>query len=360
MSPEQPNDKEVLLDKAMFSNSAGKRPATAEDELLQKAVHRAQLTHDDMVRLRKLFQDKDSDKSGTLDIDEFYSLFAAKKSPFGDALFKLVDVGGDGDFLSFSEFVEVVTTYCLFGASDILRFAFRVVDEDNSGFVSMEELDKLADFLHKDGPANLNTALARIRNKYDKGDGEVSWENFVQMHREFPFLLHPAFELQEYMMNTVLGRRWWDRKKKALGLVKDGTAAAAADDEPGILGTLFPSIFGSKKREGAPPLGEGDGDGDGDGDGGVTAGGLPPPGPELRAHRENVKTVAIQAQALRQERRERKNSAAEAKRRREAEQLLLARERMHTRRTRALTKELVNVKSPLLLIHKPRPVSKLF
>lgn len=200
----------------MFNGGVGKRPATAEDELLQKSVNRAALTHDDMQALRALFQKKDSDKSGTLDIEEFYALFSAKKSPFGDALFRLVDVGGDGDFLSFSEFVEVITTYCLFSASEILQFAFKVVDTDGSGYCSLAELDTLATFLHKDGPANLNTALARIQAKYDKGDGELSFESFVRIHREFPFLLHPAFELQEYMMDCVLGRRWWNKKKRVI------------------------------------------------------------------------------------------------------------------------------------------------
>jgi len=148
---------------------------------------------------------------------------------------------GDGEFLSFSEFVSVVSTFCLFGPEEIIRFAFNCVDEDKSGFVSLEELDNLAGWLHDGGPSNLNTAIACIRvrvvrhsrgwvcerrgdyychvrshvacapvpqDKYDQGDGQIAFEHFKQINREFPFILHPAFHLQEEMQRAVLGQTW--------------------------------------------------------------------------------------------------------------------------------------------------------
>ena len=39
--------------------------------------------------------------------------------------------------------------------------------------------------------------------KYDGGDGQISYSNFRKISREFPFLLHPAFRLQEKFMTEV-------------------------------------------------------------------------------------------------------------------------------------------------------------
>ena len=68
----------------------GDMPATADDELLQRACANVRYTVNDMKKLRALFAKHDADNSGTLDIDEFYNLFEAKKNPFGDALFRMV------------------------------------------------------------------------------------------------------------------------------------------------------------------------------------------------------------------------------------------------------------------------------
>lgn len=342
----------------MFSK---KRPATAEDELLQRSVTRARITHTEMHSLRNVFQKKDRDKSGSLDMDEFYNLFGAQKSPFGDALFRLVDVGGDGDFLSFSEFVEIVTTYCLFGPKDILRFAFSVVDEDGSGFVSLSELDKLASFLHKAGPSNLNTALARIQAKWDKGDGEFSYETFLEIHREFPFLLHPAFQLQEFMMDAVWGRKVWLRKKKELGLVKEDNG------DPGgmqpafgfsrLFHMAFPSLITLKRvKEKDESTRGADG---GDAFSGSAMDALPPPGPELLSHKMFCEQVQSESTRLEVERGERKRKAAAVKNERKAEELRLLRERRRTRRQRALT-TLADATTPMQLAHQPRPVESIF
>jgi len=307
-----------------------------------------------MDKLRKLFASNDKDNSGSLDIDEFYEMFSATKNPFGDALFRLVNLDGDGEFLSFSEFVQVVTTYCLFGPNEILRFAFSVVDEDQSGFVSLEELDNLASWLHKGGPANLNTAILKIKEKYDKGDGNLSFETFKKIYREFPFIFYPAFRLQEGMMQTVFGQKWWDKKRKELDMVKEDEAPT----EPSILSVYFPSIFPPKiaskedtsqsaEKEEYVVFG-----------GGVT---LPPPGPELRAYRESMNDVAVIEEQMEITRKSRIKKSRDSKRAAEEKALKLKKERMQKRRARMLSAELLDPNSPpLLLTHQPASVVRLF
>lgn len=318
-----------------------------------------------MDKLRKLFASNDKDNSGSLDIDEFYEMFHSTKTPFGDALFQLVELDGDGEFLTFSEFVQVVTTFCLFGPNEVLRFAFNVVDIDSSGFVSLEELDMLAGWLHKGGPANLNTAIEKIKEKYDKGDGNLSFETFKKIYREFPFLFFPAFQLQNNMMHVVFGQKWWDRKRKQLDMVKNDDAPSGPSiftTAGSIFKNTFPSITSklpSIFQHGSDEAGKGHKLGKfGDYGGGIK---LPPAGPELIQHRLFMIKVQEQESEMEYERKLRMKIDRETKRKEVTKQLNMKRERMKKRRTRMLSAELLDPHAPaLLLTHQPSSVVKTF
>lgn len=43
-----------------------------------------------------LFRAHDADKSGEIDIDEFYNMIGEKRSIFGDSIFELIDISNDG------------------------------------------------------------------------------------------------------------------------------------------------------------------------------------------------------------------------------------------------------------------------
>mmetsp|Transcript_45005 Transcript_45005/g.90896 ORF Transcript_45005/g.90896 Transcript_45005/m.90896 type:complete len:340 (+) Transcript_45005:144-1163(+) len=332
------------------------RPATADDVLLQKACAKVRYTAGDMTKLRAVFAKFDGDRSGSLDIDEFYQIFSAKKSTFGDSLFTLCELDGDGEFLSFSEFVSVVSTYCLFGTMEILRFAFNSVDLKHMGFISIEELDILAAALHVESTSNLNKALARIRLNYDHGDGKISFESFHKINREFPFLLHPAFALQETMMRKVLGQSWWDRKRKELNMIKnDGDEPS---ETPNVMQRMFPSIFPFK-----PPQTPGElaaAAAEENAKFGLAAS-LPPPGPELLAYREFAEEVAAVDNQMELERKERRRKASSEKKQKEASDLRLKRERTSKRRARMLPPDLMDpYGQPLQLVHQPSSVVPLF
>ena len=51
-----------------------------------------------------MFTKFDKDKSGTMDMKEFYQLIGEKQSIFGDSIFELIDVDNSGT-LDYSEFV---------------------------------------------------------------------------------------------------------------------------------------------------------------------------------------------------------------------------------------------------------------
>ena len=55
-------------------------------------------------RHHSVFTKFDKDKSGTMDMKEFYQLIGEKQSIFGDSIFELIDVDNSGT-LDYSEFV---------------------------------------------------------------------------------------------------------------------------------------------------------------------------------------------------------------------------------------------------------------
>jgi Ca2+-binding EF-hand superfamily protein len=66
------------------------------DERMQEMIEKLQLTKKDQQRLWTTFTKFDKDKSGTMDMKEFYQLVGEKQSIFGDSIFELIDVDNSG------------------------------------------------------------------------------------------------------------------------------------------------------------------------------------------------------------------------------------------------------------------------
>ena len=108
------------------------------DERMQKIIHLLKLEKKHIRILWKRFQKHDKDKSGTIDIMEFYTMISEERTVFGDSIFELIDIDNNGT-LDFSEFVQTLGTYCMFGRNDILKFCFYVFDKDKNGLLTYDE-----------------------------------------------------------------------------------------------------------------------------------------------------------------------------------------------------------------------------
>ena len=81
-------------------------------ERMQNMIDKLRLKKRDIAKLYKVFNSHDTDKSGSIEIKEFYSIIREPQTLFGDGIFKLIDLDGSGE-LDFSEFVEAVGTFCM-------------------------------------------------------------------------------------------------------------------------------------------------------------------------------------------------------------------------------------------------------
>ena len=136
---------------------------------------------EEIQRLGKRFRKLDLDNSGSLSIDEFMSLPELQQNPLVQRVIEIFDQDGNGE-LDYKEFIEGVSQFSVKGDKmSKLKFAFRIYDIDNDGFISNGELFQVLKMMV--GNNLKDTQLQQIVDKTiinaDKdGDGRISFEEF--------------------------------------------------------------------------------------------------------------------------------------------------------------------------------------
>jgi hypothetical protein len=86
-----------------------------QDERLQQTMESVGLEDRDLAKLWKVFRRCDKERNGTMTRNYFFVWLSERRTAFGDNLFEVLDLDPDSEILDFSEFVQVVATYCMFG-----------------------------------------------------------------------------------------------------------------------------------------------------------------------------------------------------------------------------------------------------
>lgn len=136
---------------------------------------------DEIRRLGKRFRKLDLDKSGALSVEEFMSLPELQQNPLVQRVIDIFDTDGNGE-VDFKEFIEGVSQFSVKGDKESkLKFAFRIYDMDNDGYISNGELFQVLKMMV--GNNLKETQLQQIVDKTvinaDKdGDGKISFSEF--------------------------------------------------------------------------------------------------------------------------------------------------------------------------------------
>lgn len=139
---------------------------------------------DEIRRLGKRFRKLDLDNSGALSLDEFLSLPELQQNPLVQRVIDIFDEDGNGE-VDFKEFIQGVSQFSVKGDKESkLRFAFRIYDMDNDGYISNGELFQVLKMMV--GNNLKDTQLQQIVDKTilfaDKDeDGKINFEEFCSV-----------------------------------------------------------------------------------------------------------------------------------------------------------------------------------
>eukprot|EP00088_Acartia_fossae_P012933 TRINITY_DN16696_c0_g1_i1.p1 TRINITY_DN16696_c0_g1~~TRINITY_DN16696_c0_g1_i1.p1 ORF type:complete len:173 (-),score=41.90 TRINITY_DN16696_c0_g1_i1:39-557(-) len=142
------------------------------------------LSQDEISRLSKRFKKLDTDKSGSLSLQELLDLPQIKKNPLAKRIVDVLDHDSNGE-IDFQEFVEGLCKFSDYGDRESkLRFAFKIYDMDNDGFISNGELFQV---LKAMVGGNLKDEQLQqivdktIRSLDDDHDGKISYDEFSKI-----------------------------------------------------------------------------------------------------------------------------------------------------------------------------------
>jgi len=173
-----------------------------------KAVKALGITNRQVTRLLRIYMQMDYEKQNQINKDDFWNGMGAKRTPYTDKIFEMVDLDDSG-MMDFSEFVCVLSTFCIFNRDDVLRFSFDCFDSDGSGSITEDEVEKLVDMMQAENPmflANIELAKEALRSD---SDGEIDYLEFRTLNDRFPLMLQPAFKLQSKLHEMTLGMDDW-------------------------------------------------------------------------------------------------------------------------------------------------------
>jgi hypothetical protein len=114
----------------------------------------------------------------------------------------------------------------------LCRFAFRLVDQDNSGTLEYEELEKIVNTVYgehagqskKTGgtgwrqkqPASASTIDKIIRELDRDESGTLTVDEFVNVSIKFPQLIEPAYKFRNILRKKVVNPTFWSRREKKI------------------------------------------------------------------------------------------------------------------------------------------------
>jgi Ca2+-binding EF-hand superfamily protein len=172
----------------------------------------------------------DRDDDGFLSIDEFLEAVGADRTDFAAEIFLIFDHDSDKK-IDFSEFVSSCTRICSSDQRALARFAFRIIDGDNSGTLNRDEIQKIFSVIyghlvnehdmvgigwrHNIRSENQQTSVAAVLDVIDRnGDGQLSVAEFIQSASKFPHAIEPAFALQLRLRKKIMGVSFWDLRSQ--------------------------------------------------------------------------------------------------------------------------------------------------
>lgn len=176
----------------------------------QEAVEVLGITQTQVRRMYKSFVELDDGLEGRIHLSDFFEEFLGlPRSAVTDAIWLALVENTTGSMLSFEDFVLITCVYCMFTEEDILRFSFSTFDANGNGDLDEEEFRQMLRIVNHERPLFPGNFKQALETFDVNQDGVIGFDEFVEMHKRFPLLMWPLFQLQDRMQERSLGRPAW-------------------------------------------------------------------------------------------------------------------------------------------------------
>jgi hypothetical protein len=243
-----------------------------EEALAHAAIDFLGLKQGDVRKLTRIFESLDLRKKGYLHMREFWPFFEVYKtdrSPILDSIFYFLDPAFK-DHLNFGGFLRSISSFCMFGADEMLNFAFNTVSlnlvvkaEDGAAefrdpnfrpglsginrnnnkpsfwddakkwntlaeeagedkediHMTIDQFCNLAYNIHLPTSAvvgSVKMALKNARLLAEKADppNTLTIDEFKRVISVFPAFMQPLYQLQTRIRQKIMGEGWWAKKRQ--------------------------------------------------------------------------------------------------------------------------------------------------
>jgi Ca2+-binding EF-hand superfamily protein len=196
----------------------------AEKLCLSLALHKRHIE-----AMKRAFDREELLGGGEITTAEFFSMIHEQPRQLTKGLFEEVGLAREPRRLRFDEFVICVATIATWSKSELLHYAFKQFDVDESGVMDGRELRAFCEGLKNDSSfyfaKNVTIAreklVLRDRNNHPQSDanGEplfdidantlVDLEDLAKGSSEFQVAFYPLVQLQQNVRSCALGEEFW-------------------------------------------------------------------------------------------------------------------------------------------------------
>ncbi|GLT83553.1 hypothetical protein SLE2022_018360 [Rubroshorea leprosula] len=170
------------IDSAVLSRMKQFRAMNKLKQLALKVIAES-LSSEEIQGLKQMFSNMDTDKNGTITYDELKAGLARLGSRLSEAevkqLMEAADVDGDGT-IDYIEFITATMHRHRLERDEHLYKAFQHFDKDNSGFITMDELEGAMKEYGMGDDATIKQIISEVDTD---NDGKINYDEFCTMMR---------------------------------------------------------------------------------------------------------------------------------------------------------------------------------
>ncbi|XP_015063064.1 calcium-dependent protein kinase 34-like [Solanum pennellii] len=142
------------------------------------------LSEEEIMGLKQMFKNMDTDNSGTITLEELKQGLAKQGTKLSDyeikQLMEAADADGNGT-IDYEEFITATVHMNKMDREEHLYTAFQYFDKDHSGYISREELEQALREFGMDDENDLREIIKEVDTDHD---GRINYDEFVAMMKK--------------------------------------------------------------------------------------------------------------------------------------------------------------------------------